>query len=685
MQPGEVGAIRARGVLLVALACVAVAGSAAAAPRASFTATPLQGATCVAPCAFHFDAIGNGSNQTTDTAFPRAFHSLIFHWDFGDPGSGTWAVNGSSRDIAIGAIAGHLYEDPGTYLVRLTTTNPHGETDVAEAQVIVADPNSVFGSSNTWCFANSGTPGGAGFEECPTTNPARHVVIPSTAAGGFDLALSSDYCRVSFAKTRCLFRAGDRFLASAVATLSSTAGPGLLSRFGSGADPRIEGGGGFLFLRSGWTVAGFDVALAATGTAYPLFRVIQQEGHITVANVRGRNLRSVCLETETGAAPQHSDLIGLFGVDCLNIPSDGLAGLYLRAERVLVMGNTIDNAYQGQFVLRTVHFPHSVVAHNRLLRPHDDPANPRNTIQLRAWAGNGGPAPPQPTPSATSYVLVADNVIGQDNASVFIRTCQTNDCTDSPYAQEMSNLIFERNFLFFTSHPGGTPSRMARAFWIQGGDVTVRDNIVDLQGIESGSFPEQDRLVDQQPNMASTPGLDDDRIQVFNNVVYFKESVSRTYRICSSLAAGGGHRCQNNLLYLPNHTGPKLSDDGPEWTSSSNVFAASNPFVAPIPAQGTSVATDFQLAPTASAEVDAGYDFGVEDAGTRLDFATRCRPADGNADAKPGYDIGAWERASTAACMPAPEPGAALAGSTALLSLSLALRLCQSPRRARSR
>lgn len=672
--------------LAVAWICAGIAGPAEAGPTARFVATKLQGDVCVAPCAVHFDAIGDGASQTTDSAFPRAFHSLVFHWNFGDPGSGHWSTDGSSRDSAVGAIAGHLYETPGTYTVRLTATNPHGEHDAVEAQVVVTDPNQHFGDANTWCFANAGTPGGAGFEACPSRRSDRHVVIPASLDDGFGLALSSSYCRAVSTKARCLFRAGDRFDQNVVASVSGTAGPGLISRFGGGADPQVIGGGGFVFVRSGWTIAGFDVTLSTSGSGYSFFRVIQQEGRITLANVRGRNLRAACVEIETGFAPRHSERIGIIGLDCLNVAGTGSqAGLYLRGERVLVMGNVIDDAYEGQFVLRTVHFPWSVVQHNRLLRPGNDPGDQRNAIQIRAWAGNGGGGGAiQPTPTATRFVVVSDNVIGQDNASVFLRTCQTNDCTDSALAQDVRDMVIERNFLFFTSTPGGAKSRMARAFWLQGGDITVRDNILDLQGIESGNAPEQDRLVDQQGNMASAPSRVDDRIHVFNNAVYFDESVQRTYRFCASLAAGTGHRCQNNLAWLPNHSGPKYSDDGPDWSSSNNVFASSSPFAAPIPNQGASNGLSFQLSANASIAVDAGYDFGVEDAGTHLDFGARCRPVDGpDGNDAPDWDVGPWEQAANLDCLPAPEPDASLAGVVALLSL--ALRLCQSPRRAERR
>src|SRR4030095_6387375 len=134
------------------------------------------------------------------------------------------------------------------------------------------------------------------------------------------------------------------------------------------------------------------------------------------------------------------------------------------------------------------------------------PAGAPTPIQIRAWAANSSPSP-LPTPAPTRWLIIADNRIGQDNAGVVIRTCQTNDCTDSPAAQDVRDMIIERNFLYFTKEPGRTPSRMPRAFWIQGGDVTVRDNIVDLQGIEPGNAPEQDRLLSPKATKGQVPAL----------------------------------------------------------------------------------------------------------------------------------------------------------------------------------
>jgi hypothetical protein len=97
--------------------------------------------------------------------------------------------------------------------VRLTVTNPHGESDVAETQVVVTDPDVHF-ASTTWCFANAGTPGGSGFEACPTQT---HVA-PRRDRCERERRLRSRArhrpLQRRAGQNRCLFRAGDTFRSS---------------------------------------------------------------------------------------------------------------------------------------------------------------------------------------------------------------------------------------------------------------------------------------------------------------------------------------------------------------------------------------------------------------------------------------------------------------------------------------
>ena len=54
--------------------------------------------------------------------------SLVYSWDFGDGGK------------AFGQAAMHTYQQPGTYMAKVTVTDPGGATGTAEVEVIVIDP-----------------------------------------------------------------------------------------------------------------------------------------------------------------------------------------------------------------------------------------------------------------------------------------------------------------------------------------------------------------------------------------------------------------------------------------------------------------------------------------------------------------------------------------------------------------
>jgi len=80
------------------------------------------------------------------------------------------------------------------------------------------------------------------------------------------------------------------------------------------------------------------------------------------------------------------------------------------------------------------------------------------------------------------------------------------------------------------------------------------------------------------------------------------------------------------------------------------------------------VPEDFRLAP-AGAPVDGGYAFASAEQ-VWTDFASHCRPADGDGDGAADFDVGAFEYGTDASCVAAPEP-AASAGALAAFSVGL--------------
>src|SRR5438309_1319360 len=117
----------------------------------------------VAPLAVFFDA--TGTTDSSETSSP--FHDLDYAWNFGDPGAGTWAYGSgnsvdscgggmggqqsycgaiwnTSKNLAYGATAAHVFEAPGNYLVTLTVTGPSGPVST-QTTITVQDPAIIFG------------------------------------------------------------------------------------------------------------------------------------------------------------------------------------------------------------------------------------------------------------------------------------------------------------------------------------------------------------------------------------------------------------------------------------------------------------------------------------------------------------------------------------------------------------
>ena len=204
----------------------------------SFTATTSR-TTGVAPLSVFFDATATTSALTT-----KPFHKLQYTWDFGDPAgspvSGTTWANGStpgvsSRNAATGAVAGHVYENVGTFTPKLTVYDGLASYPVTLPSITVTDPATVF-SANTICIAATSTPI-AGSNGCPT---GATVLQQSAFDTAMKTATGSNGCGTGVICKRILFKRGDSFSQSATFNLYIN-GPGVIGSYGTGAIPVVTG------------------------------------------------------------------------------------------------------------------------------------------------------------------------------------------------------------------------------------------------------------------------------------------------------------------------------------------------------------------------------------------------------------------------------------------------------------
>jgi hypothetical protein len=111
----------------------------------------------VAPCAVTFDATG-----TTKTGEAKPLENLFFSWDYGDGSKANeyWSYGArpgtQSKNRDFGYIGAHVYEVPGTYYVTLTVVDAAGNVNAIRQQIVVTDPDFVFGAANTTYISASG-------------------------------------------------------------------------------------------------------------------------------------------------------------------------------------------------------------------------------------------------------------------------------------------------------------------------------------------------------------------------------------------------------------------------------------------------------------------------------------------------------------------------------------------------
>lgn len=554
------------------------------APRASFVTTAIQDATQqVAPCAYHFDA-----TAVTATDFERPFHTLSYRWDFGDVDAGTWSQGAANRDSVtwdknhdVGAIAGHVYEEPGNYEVTLTVTDPNGVSDQATTMVSCSSPVEQFTAARSFCFADISGNGG-GWEGCPT-NATR---IDTT---DFDAAINQTCGAEANAGRWCSFRRGDTFQQDRTVTLRSRGSlPGLVNTFGAGSRPivRMAGTSRILTMGDKWTFAGFDVrgdSSCTTRGSCEFAAGVSAEG-ATIYDVRVDNVLR-CF----GQGIHAPDRTALVDFDCtMNPRSDGKApsSVYLSGPRILFMGNQIDGNYipGGEFNLRYssstdagTNSDKTLIAHSRFRRAPGQ----RNPLQIRG---------------EHRYLQIHDNFISTRNAREFIEVCERPGGCNSPDSNTR-DMMFEMNFA--TIESGATDGQQTLLAFMAS-DWTARNNILDLQGVSiSGG-----RLAICEHRSGFGINVNG---ACLNNTVYTTASGSDAIEIFRGCGIGSGHQVKGNLVHAPNLSGNQLVA-GSGCEVEGNLFTSSSPFESRPSSQSQSRPSDFKIR-NAPSFIGAGPDY----------------------------------------------------------------------------
>lgn len=536
----------------------------------------------VAPLYVFFDTVG----QVPAAVSREPFLELEYKWDFGDVTAGTWAFGSmagvASKNAAVGPVAGHIFETPGTYSVCLTVKDRVGAVLTPTCQTITVDDPEVVFASNTVCINAVG----ADFTGCP-------VGAATVTSADFDAEMTT---QVAAGKRRILLKRGDTFNLSTPWAPTVT-GPALIGAFGSGARPKVLNGTANVMLTfntagiGDWRVLDLELdgnsatnvqAIQPNRYAYQLTFLRLDIHHTNVgystaiSTIDGLNAALPCTGTfpYTGGGCTNPvwDQVAIQDCEIYTLGTPGVSGggngLYFSAIRGAVLGNRIEDANngQGEHIVRIAFADRLALSHNYLAYPKVN----KSILTTRGPNLNGSNTLAAGT--HTQYVLHSFNkLVGGDGLNSMIVVLPVT--ANIPY--QTRYLIYDSNLLIAGAGTQAMMSFDATAYGM------VRNNVFNqnlgygaLLGAGSG---------DAVPQEVSY-------LYIYNNTL-IKTTASPTCTGVGEDKCGGWTAMQlsrrvnnahikNNLLYAP-----LVTSTPPGWygiTNLSNHAAATSATLAAV-------------------------------------------------------------------------------------------------------
>jgi hypothetical protein len=547
-----------------------------------------------APLPVFFDASKTTAN---DEAFP--FHKYLFVWDFGDPGSGTWSYScgtgcgNTSRNVAYGAVAAHVYEVPDTYTWTLTIYRPDGTLfGSTTGQVTVVD------------LATAGIA-----EIC-----IGRTVVPTPGAGGCPAAATAQAqsnFRTIFstlvADNTCIYlQGGDIF---DVSVFTNVAPPGTVNwcirSFGTGnaiiqnQGNDTSGNGPIMPLANTNNIRVLDITFDPNGFLMRGPRPTDANGTGTQTNQLWMNLEGTGLMGSGGASLTSGLVSYIFYVN-LDFEFSGagaIAGVGMFVGNCCSKWAFIGNRYQdtgtgGQQLFRWQTVDTWVISNNHFENTGSD----KNVVVLHG---------PRPAATVTIFTpnrngVFSDNFLYASDSST--AAFQTSPEAANGFQIPPYNILVERNFM-----DAGASNSVGIIF--QGQDfITLRSNVISLERRASGLSKRCVSILNNTGtlNGALSPYLPNSYLWIDNNTCYAPGAgTSGTgcsqFYIDSQVGDTLSAVARNNIAYgnATSNVNCKTTNDLTRWGTWSNNSSDSD-FFNTDPAFANAggsffLATDFQI------------------------------------------------------------------------------------------
>ena len=510
----------------------------------------------VAPLLVHFNA-----DIASSTDSNRSFHDYEYRWSFGDPASGSWSTSGQSKNEDKGPVATHVFESPGSYTVQLTVWDGSQSVASRSFTITVQDPEQIFASTTT-CISPSSL---ANFTGCPAG--ANQLVTD-------DLG---NVASLATAGSRVLLQRGASWqLDSAISWAWSDAGPVHIGAYGNCTSPDSQGicsnapqvtiNGDFSFLslerKQNWRLS--DISFTSSSEQAGVLG-----GAINIRRFLGLRLKSEGFRVPLGWShwrSSDSDMGQENGLVSCRVNNAYMNGMYVGAERLVLLGNVIANASQSH-ACRVWQAYLAVISHNQFSGASLDNSAGRHALKLHGPAedliGNYSQSGHGGLRFRSRFALVANNVFGSSGPWPVALAPQ-----DSLHDERLSDIIFEKNRLI-AQYGGQSVTAVQVSALFSGHYLTVRNNITDGSAAANGytGLYVWHRGIEPAPHA----------IHLYHNTIYRNDASSNGNTGIRVVADATATVVQNNLVAFSADSSREtlLQDDSGQAQASHNLLSNS--------------------------------------------------------------------------------------------------------------
>ena len=516
-----------------------------------------------APLSVVFTAGFSSSNSTN-----RDFHDLVYLWDFGDTSSGIWPDSGKSRNLDLGGVASHLFEDAGTYNVGLTVINPFTGIilDTETFIITVAAADVTFAGTLTTVVNKVGD---SDFTGAPS------------GATQINTDNLNDLTAYDGSGTRILLKRGSTWahsgtIAFATSTLfhfgAYSAGTGADTRgiFSNNPIVNVTGASHPIDLsnKHDWRVTDIAFSLdAATPSITDGSIDIRQFLALRIKSTGGNGAISWShwRQSADHKLTQNSviscDISESYGIVC-----------YIGSEYLTCMGNKIYNS-EASHSLRVWQSYLGVILHNELSGASYTGAQGRHALKFHciqesdvgtyAETGNVG------LEQRSALSMVANNIFGGSGPWPLSLGPNAADADE-----RLSDIIVEKNWTIADYGLLGT-LLVQHGLLIEGRYCTARNNIADLTG---GNASSNGVAIDRRGIEPVPLGN-----EVYNNTVYTQDTHNNGVSAVFIASSATETIVKNTFASFPNATGTKtlIDDNAADTVESNNQLNNTNGFTDP--------------------------------------------------------------------------------------------------------